>query len=109
MLVKVKLEKAIADALQNYTDAISDVLNNVSDASENKTVTANDVANVFKKASKDCASAIADAVDEYIKSATITMNMGTIITPGTGLVSPTGPVQGTIILAAPTTLMNAIK
>jgi len=109
MLVKTKLEKAIKDALKSYTDAVSDVLDKVGSTDENKSVSINDIAKIFKDASNDCASAIADAVDEYIKSATITLNVGTLMTPMPGLVSPVGPVTGVITLAAPTTLTDAIS
>lgn len=114
MLVKeqlqIKIEKAIHDAMRSamieMNNAMRSAVNNNGDGSDFSIDSAIDT---FANKAKECAKDIATAIDEYIKSATITLNAGTIITPLPTLVSPAGPVTGAITLAASTTLTKSIS
>lgn len=115
MLVKEQLQNSIESAVYNaMKSAMSELLNATTECVDSngnvvKKYSIDDIVESFADKSKECAKDIATAIDEYIKSATITINTGTIITPLPGLISPTGPVSGIITLASPTTLMNSIK
>ena len=114
MLVKQDLEKKIETAIHDtmkkamieMNKAMQNAVNRNGDGSDFSVSSAVDT---FADEAKKCASDIASAIDEYIKSVTITINTGTLITPLPGLVSPTGPVTGVITLAAPTILQNSIS
>ena len=114
MLVKEqlqsKIENAIHDAMKSamieMNDAMKNAVNNDGDGSD---FSVNSAINAFADKAKECAADIATAIDDYIKSATITLNVGTLMTPMPTLVSPAGPVTGVITLAAPTILTDSIK
>lgn len=114
MLVKSELkdaiEKAIEKAMKEAFAATFEINSSGDKDVQSEINKAKDkISKKFAEKAKTCASDIADAIDKYIKSADITLNTGTLITPLPGLVSPSGPVSGVITLAAPTTLMNSIK
>lgn len=110
MLVKAVLEQKISMALESaMSDALSKALEVANNTDQNRGVSPSDVARAFAESAKSCAGDIAEAIDEYIKSATITLNAGTLMTPLLGLMSPVGPVTGVITLASPTTLTDAIS
>ena len=115
MLVKQTLEKkielAIHDAMKSAMIEMNKAMKNTVNASgDGSDYSVDNAIDVFSNKAQECAKDIASAIDEYIKSATITLNVGTLITPTPGLlVSPTGPVTGTITLATPTTLQNSIS
>jgi len=113
MLVKDKLQKSIEDALEKAMKEAfaatfeidsaedSDVQGKIDEAKKK-------ISEKFAEKAKSCAADIATAIDDYIKSATITLNAGTLMTPMPTLISPAGPVTGAITLAAPTVLSNSI-
>lgn len=110
MLVKSILEFNIEIALQKaMKSGFEAALQATANASENNQISSDQVADAFAQEAKKCAGEIATAIDNYIKSATVTLNTGTIITSLPTLISPTGPVSGAITVAAPVSLMNAIN
>jgi hypothetical protein len=114
MLVKDKLQKSIEDAVYNaMKSAMTEMMNATTgcvneDGKVIKEFKSDEIVETFAKEAKSCASDIATAIDDYIKSATITLNAGTLMTPMPTLISPAGPVTGVITLAAPTVLSNSI-
>lgn len=116
MLVKQNLQSSIENAIYAaMKSAMTEMLNATTgcvDSNGNiiKQYNANELIETFANKAKGCAGDITNAIDSYIKSATVTLNAGTIMTPlPTGLVSPTGPVTGVITLAVPTVLMSSIS
>ena len=116
MLIKQNLQNSIENAVYNaMKSAMTELLNATTgcvDSNGNviKQYNTNELIESFAGKAKTCANDIASAIDTYIKSATVTLNVGTLMTPlPTGLVSPTGPVTGVITLAAPTILTNSIS
>ena len=111
MLVKATLESDIKNALDKAMKAAFEAalkaISGATDDDNKKSV--DDVAKAFADEAQKCAGDIATAIDNYIKSATITLNVGTLMTPMPTLVSPAGPVTGAITLAAPTVLSNSIS
>ena len=86
MLNKTILKNNIESAM---TDAFERALLTITDADgESKSFTARQVAGNFAKI---CAEALSEAIDDYIRSAQIT------ITPA-GLSAPNGPVSGVAVL-----------
>ena len=117
MLVKETLQKQIEVAMYNAMKnaliemgkAMQDAANGSVDDNGNSSFSPDVAIEKFANEAKKCSVDIANAIDSYIKSATITINMGTVITPIPTLVSPAGPVTGVITLATPTVLTNSIK
>ncbi len=110
MLVKTILEKQIESALEKaMKEAYLAALAAVQDTTDKKSTTQNKIASDFAAKAKTCASDIASAIDSYIKSAQITLTPGTTMVPMPTLISPVGPVTGTLTLAAPVVLMNTIS
>lgn len=114
MLVKQDLEKkietAIHDAMKKAMSEMNKAMQNaVNGNGDGSDFSVSGAIDTFADEAKKCASDIASAIDEYIKSATITINAGTLIKPLPGLASPAGPVTGDITLAAPTTLQKSIS
>lgn len=96
--IKNSLEGAFKDALMSTFDAVKN----------GDEVSPSDLAGKFSKSAGKYAHDIASAIDEYIRSAQITINTGTSLV-GLGLASPSGPVTGSLTLAAPTVLQNSIS
>ncbi len=110
MLIKPILQNKIESALEKaMKEAYLAALQAVQDTSDKKSVSQDKIASDFAAKAKTCAADIATAIDDYIKSAQITLNVGTLMTPMPTLISPVGPVTGVITLAAPTILMNSIS
>lgn len=110
MLVKEKFEAQLETIFKEaMTDAIINSINTIRRSSDSAYISDSQVAEVFSNEFKTCAHKLADAIDSYIRSATITMNMGTTIIPMPTLTCSAGPVSGSITLASPTTLLNSIS
>ena len=110
MLVKPLLQNQLETAIEKaMKDAYLAALAAVQDTTDKKSVTQDKIAGDFAAKAKTCAADIATAIDDYIKSAQITLNVGTLMTPMPTLISPVGPVTGVITLAAPTILLNSIS
>lgn len=114
MLVKDKLEKSISDALEKAMKEAFAATFEIDSSDDKEVQSALDkakdkISEKFAEKAKSCAGDIATAIDEYIKSAQITIGAGTNIIPGVGLVSPAGPVTGAIVTASPTILTDSIS
>ena len=115
MLVKQDLERKIETAIHDAMKSAILIMNekmkeSVNYSGDGSDFSINNAVDAFANEAKKCAEDIATAIDEYIKSATITLNIGTLIDTAPGfLVSPAGPVSGKIILSSPTTLQNSIS
>jgi len=114
MLIKQGLEKQIAsaiyDAMKSAMTEMNKAMKNAVNASgDGSDYSMNNAIEVFANKAQACAGEIATAIDEYIKSATITINAGTLMVPLPGLMSPSGPVSGAIVLAVPTSMQNSIS
>lgn len=115
MLVKQtledKIERAIHDAMKNAIDGMNKtMIKSVNNNGDGSDFSMNKAVDVFADESKKCAKDIADAIDEYIKSATIILNVNSQpIAIAPTLMSPTGPVTGSITLMSPATLSITIK
>ena len=110
MLIKESLSLQISQAIFNamksaYIEALNTSKNQSSD-----NFNIDMVASAFADKAKECSKDIASAIDSYIKSAVITLPLGTTMTPiPSSLISPAGPITGTLTLGAPTMLFNAIS
>ena len=115
MLVKEqlrsKIEKAIYEAMKAAMKQMMDATTGCvgGDGNVSKKFSTDDIIEAFAGEAKKCSTDIATAIDDYIKSAQITMTPGTIISTLPTLVSPAGPVTGVITLASPLTLIKSIS
>ena len=108
--LQAKIELAIYNAMKSALIEMGNEMKRIAEGSKDGSDFSVDSAiEKFASEAKNCSSDIANAIDSYVKSARVTMNLGTIITPMPTLVSPAGPVTGTITLAAPTFLDGAIS
>lgn len=116
MLNKNELQKQIEDALYNsFKNAMTAVFNSTTETVDGngktiKTYTPDQISEIFANEAKRCSIDIADAIDIYIKSIQITINIeNNPMVVAAGLTSPSGPVAGTIILGAPAVLNTTIN
>ena len=117
MLEKDKLHKQIEDALYNaFKNAMTKTMGMINEIAKSadsegniKSYTLEDMIEAFANEAKKCSDDIADSIDEYIKSAQITIGVGTILSTLPTLVSAAGPVSGKITISEPTTLIGSIK
>ena len=104
-LLKNEIEKAVATALQDAFAAVLDISRN----QESDNFNNGDVAKKFANEAKKCAGDIADAIEKFIKSATLILPSGTTLYPSPALVSPAGPCSGAIILTAPVKVEKTLQ
>jgi len=110
MLNKVALKTSIQLAIETaMMNAFQKALATGAKATKDNNITPMQVAKDFADEAKKCADGIANAIEIYVKSATIMIPMGTTFTSLPTLVSPTGPVTGALTLASPTMLLNSIQ
>lgn len=110
MLNTQGLQEKISQIFKDtMSKAFVSALDAIESAGPNTKISKDDIAHAFADSVQECAGDLAYAIEDYLRSATITLSVGTIITPGPGLVSAVGPVTGVITLASPTTLTDAIK
>lgn len=104
--LKSQLEITFEQAMR---DSLIKAFKEISSSNDSSYVSPERVADIFAKEFKKCAGDIANSIDSYIKSAQITMNLGTTLVPAPGLSCSAGPVSGTFTLASPTVLLNSIS
>ena len=73
------------------------------------TVTPESMAKLFGEAAGKCADTIATAIEVYIKDASLLIPVGTTIPAAPGLISPSGPVVGSLVSLGPVIIDNVIK
>ena len=121
MLVKAELqnsiENALKDAMKNALMKMMEVTEeegkNItfdSDGNPSSVIDSDKVADAFADEAKTCAADIATAIDKYIKSQTIQINIDTLpIAVGPTLACAVGPVTGAITLLTPAVLSTTIS
>ena len=110
MLNTLGLKEQISNIFGDImSKAFVSALDAIESADPNTKISKDTIAKAFAKSVQEGAGDLAQAIEDYLRSATITLGTGTIITPGPGLVSAAGPVTGVVTLMVPTTLTEAIS
>ena len=104
MLNKMTLKDSIENAIKGaMTNALLETFNITED------ISATAMADRFGAAACKCADSIADAIDSYIREASVLIPTGTTIPTAPGLISPAGPVTGSIVTLGPVFINDVIN
>lgn len=101
MLNKTTLKERIEDAIETaMIKAFDAALLAAKCATEKDPIFNNNIAEAFASEAKKCSDEIADAIDEFVRSAQLIIPAGTSFSQGSTLSSPAGPVSGSITFSS---------